>query len=314
MGAGVGQVRAAALVRRARPRDRRGVATVLGALLVLGILVAAFGLVLTQAVPAWMAQEESGLEAGVAGSLEGLQATLALQAGTGAPPVAYQGISLSSGTVPLLASPTVGSLVFSPRTPGAFVNVSWSSGGALVGWENRSLGALTVALPNRYLPPVDYTLQGGMVVAAAPGGPAYRLVSPPPIAFSRSGGTETIDATWVTMEGPGVSTGGAGPHQIVDQLLGRTVTTGPATTASAGTLAVSWTVGGPLACPFAAWAALALAGAGVPPSQYSITAPAACGTGGAGTVTMVVVAGIGSFTLRSIDVGLGITAGTGGGP
>ena len=58
--------------RRRRARSDRGVAPILGALLVLVIVLTAFALVLTQALPIWMAQDETSLGPGVEGALASL--------------------------------------------------------------------------------------------------------------------------------------------------------------------------------------------------------------------------------------------------
>ncbi|MGI0068120.1 MAG: hypothetical protein ACREB9_06865, partial [Thermoplasmata archaeon] len=149
--------------RRRLARSRRGVAAIIGALFAVLIFLTVFGLVLSQALPVWMAQDETAFTESAQGALASLQSTIGLQSISGAPTVAFTPISLSSTSVPVLASATIASLAFAAPTPSGFVNVSWSSSSGPA-YQNRTLGRLAVGLPNRYIPAETLDFEDGAVL------------------------------------------------------------------------------------------------------------------------------------------------------
>ncbi len=296
-------------VRRRRPRSDRGVAPILGALLVLVIVLTAFALVMTQALPVWMAQDETSLGRGVEGSLASLQASVDLQSAFGAPAVVYQPIPLSSGSVPVLAAPTIGSAAFAPAGPTGYANVTWSatSGGG-AGSENVSFGELWVELPNRYIPSSTFAFEGGAVISESGNGPPT-IASPPPFAVGASGGNRTVELTLVSMTGPPQSIGGAGSHEIVDQL--RAVQ--DLSRSEAAGFTVTWTIQSSFACAWAAWALPALADSGLPSTAYSVQGPTGCAAGGGASGTLVVsISGVTWLSVDRLTVALSLSAAGGG--
>ena len=295
--------------RRRRARSDRGVAPILGALLVLVIVLTAFALVLTQALPIWMAQDETSLGQGVEGALASLQASLELQSAFDAPAVVYQAIALSSGSVPVLATPTVGSAAFDPAGPAGYVNVSWaaSSGGG-VGSENVSFGELWVELPNRYIPSATYAFEGGAVLSQS-GSAAPTVASPPPFAVGASGGNRSVALTLISMTGAPQSIGGAGSHEIVDQLR---ASQGISRSDAAG-LRVTWTVQSAFACAWTAWALVALSDSGLPATAYSVHGPVGCAAGGgAGEPLVVSLTGVTWLSVDLLTVAISLSAAGGG--
>ncbi len=102
--------------RRARrlKGSKRGVVAVIGTLLALLVFFALFGIFLTEYVPLWMVDNESQFTAQAAASFAQLKSNLDFQYTIGGPISFGTPFTLTSGSVPLIAAPTQGTLVFLP--------------------------------------------------------------------------------------------------------------------------------------------------------------------------------------------------------
>lgn len=279
----------------------------MGALLVLAIGLVAFTLVVTEAVPAWMAQNETVLEEQAQASFAQLQATVDLQDAFGSPHTGLTSIGLTSGAVPVLASPTQGSLLFEADSIPAFANISVAPGvgGTTPFDRNVSLGQLTAVLPNRYIPAETLRFENGAVFVAGSSS-ASRLLYAPLFALTGSGSNTSLTFTIVSMTGPTTGVSGTGTQQIVDTVNSTaSLVSHGAPSADGGyrPIRLALTLGSPNACAWASYLQESLADAGIPTTQYTVGVPTGCASGAAGfgittlTVDAITVATIGWLTL-----------------
>lgn len=295
-------------------RQRRGVASVVGALLVLLIALIAFTLIFSEAVPVWMAQNETALSEQVQAAFAQLQATVDLQAAFGSPHMGLTSIGLTSAAVPVLATPTRASLLFEQDSIPAFVNLSVTPGadGTIPYQRNVSLGELSVDLPNRYIPSQTLRFENGAVFVV--GGSSSRLLFAPLFSVEPAGPNTTLTMTLVSMTGPTAGNSAPGTQQIADTLQSETTAVShgaPRPEGGYGNLSLTLSIGSPNACAWSAFFLGALASAGLPDGAYTVTPPPGCSAGSAGF-------GVVSVTLVSLSeatvtwLGLGVDIGNGG--
>jgi hypothetical protein len=287
-----------------------------GALLVLLIALVAFTLVFTEAVPVWMAQNETALAEQVQSSFAQLQATVDLQDAFGSPHTGITSIGLTSSAVPVLATPTQGSLLFEQNSVPAFVNLSAATGaGGTAAYDtNVSLGQLSAVLPNRYIPSETVRFENGAVFVAGASSSA-RLLFAPLFSLDRSGTNTSLAFTIVSMTGPTAGVSGLGTQQIVDTLHSTTSAvshgaSGPGGGFGAVTLTIR--LGSPNACAWATFFEGALAESGVPGANYTVASPEACSSGsvGFGLVTLTMDS-ITFATVTWLTLSVGLEAGGG---
>jgi hypothetical protein len=212
--------------RRARRlrHESRGVVAVIGTLLALLVFFALFGIFLTQYVPLWMTDNESLLVAESSTSFATFKSIIDQQYALGGPQTVGTPFAISSQSVPLIAQPTEGTLVFLPNScPGAggvpfytsggieggnggsssatkqygqpvnpafcaFANITESVGPG--GYKNYgqaiATGSLQLVLPNRYYTPETFYFEDDGVVQTQSVG--YQVMAfPPPLNISSVG-------------------------------------------------------------------------------------------------------------------------------
>ncbi len=298
--------------RRRSSRSRRGVASIIGALLALLIFLVAFGLVLTEAVPVWMAQDEIALSRGATSALTNLQATLVVQASTGAPRTAFTPIPLGSGSVPVLAVPTVGFAEFLSGVPTGFINVTWTNATTgTVQFENVSLGAVEVSLPNRYTTPQTLTMEDGAVLASEGTAPTT-VAYPPALAILPGARGPSVALTLVSMTGIAESVSGPGTQEIVDTLTGSATFHEASSASSALPDGFTFVIGNAFACAWGSYLSGIASGAGLTPSEFTLSGPTSCaGPQPSFGVVSLSIHAIASMSLTVGDVAISFAAGTG---
>lgn len=192
----------------------------------------------------------------------------------------------------MLASPTQGSLLFEQDSVPAFVNLSAApgAGGTAAYDTNVSLGALSVVLPNRYIPSETLRFENGAVFVAGTSSSA-RLVFAPLFSLHRSGTNTSLAFTIVSMTGPTAGVSAPGTQQIADTLQSTTGVAShgaPGPGEGFGPITLTVRMGSLNACAWATYFEGALAESGVPSANYTVASPGTCssGTPGFGVVTL----------------------------
>ena len=294
-------------IRRLR-RSRRGVATVIGALLVVVIFVAVFGVFLTQTVPVWMNQNETSWTDSAEQSMASFKGDVDLQYSLGASPAYSVPFSLSSSGVPVLASPTQGALVFVPGTTSSYANVSLSSGpdGAPYA-DNASTGTLTMSLPNRYASPETLAFQNDAVIRV-PNGANATIDFTPLFSLHRVAGNTSLALAVIETVGGERSANAPGLQQVLSTLLSRSTVTSHGAAGTNGTFqpfGVTLRIGSAYACAWQAFLADAVSDSGIAPGGYTLSGPS---SGCAGTV-LLTLSSVSYCTLYLADIDIAVGTG-----
>lgn len=295
--------------RRFRPlrRSRRGVATVIGALLVVVILFTIFGVFLTQTIPVWMDQNETSWANGAEQSMATFKSDVDLQYSLGAPPVYSVPFALTSSGVPVLASPTQGSLVFTSGGATSYANLTISGGpGSTPYTENASTGTLSMNLPNRYATSETLAFQNDAVIRA-PSGTNATIDFAPLFTLRHVPGNTSLALVLVSAVGAARSTSAPGTQPAASTLLDRTIVTTSGLFGAHGTTAgpfgVTLRLGSIYACAWDVYLAGALSASGIPVGEYSLSGPTA---GCAGTVELTLTdVSFCTIYLAEIDIAVG---------
>ena len=212
-----------------------------GTLLALLVFFALFGIFITQYVPLWMTDNESGFTSEASASFANFKAGVDDQYILNGPPTYGTSFTISSGGVPLLAQPTEGTLLFLPTTCPAGFNTG-SSGGTIAGqpvhptycvFENITLsagpggsglysqhvpsGVLEMVLPNRYYSAETFYFEDDAVVQSQ-GGPQQILALPPPLSVTTVTGNTSVATSFLQLYGNASTVIGQGAEQVFSHL------------------------------------------------------------------------------------------------
>lgn len=144
---------------------------VIGTLLALLVFFALFGIFLTQYVPLWMTDNEALLVAQSSTSFATFKSIVDQQYALGGPQTVGTPFAISSQSVPLIAQPTEGSLVFLPNScPGAGGVPFYTFGGVESG--NSGTANSSNAVTKQYGQPVSptYCAFANITESVGPGG------------------------------------------------------------------------------------------------------------------------------------------------
>lgn len=199
---------------------------VIGTLLALLVFFTLFGVFLTEYLPLWMTENESAFTASTALSFANFKSNVdsQYQFSADAPATLATPFTMSSASVPLLAQPTEGSLLFLPSTcpkqfivnpvngtigqplfPGycMFANVTLSHGPGGSGLYSARIatGALEMVLPNRYYTAETFFFEDDAVIQSQAGGYQVMAVNPPLNITKTVAGNTTITTSLLQMYG-----------------------------------------------------------------------------------------------------------------
>lgn len=296
--------------RRWRARGRRGVVSVIGAILSLLFFYALFGIFLTQYVPLWMSENEAAFTGSAQTSLATLKSNIDLQTALRSPPVYSTPFTLASQGIPLIAQPTTGQLTFTPRTAGVFVSLTVTPGPAGQSHfvQNVSLGSLSVGLPNRYYPQQTFQLADDAVVQSQ--GPTAQVLAYPPLLSVNSSGTSSgVSAAIVQLFGNSTQITSTGTVEVYSHYL-----FSQATTIAAPNVTVTLKIGTLYPCAWWTFLNKTVTSAlelGLPASAVALSpsaSPCATYSAAAGMVE-IVFTGLTSFTL--VQSGISLVLGVG---
>jgi hypothetical protein len=282
------------------------VATVIGALLVVVIFFTIFGVFLTQTIPVWMSQNETSWTNSGEMSMAAFKTDVDLQYSLGASPVYSVPFSLSSSGVPVLASPTQGSLLFTGGGSSAYANLTISAGPGTIPYaQNVSTGTLTMNLPNRYASPETLAFQNDAVIRVPNGAPPTIAFSPL-FALRHMPGNTSLALVLLNTVGAERSTSAPGTQPVSSTLLARSVITTHdlfGANGSAGSFGVTLRIGSIYACAWEEYFANALSVSGIAPGSYTLSGPT---TGCAGTVLLTLTSvSFCTLYLAEIDIAVG---------
>jgi hypothetical protein len=202
------------------------VVAVIGTLLALLVFFTLFGVFLTEYLPLWMTENEAAFTAAAALSFANFKSNVdsQYQFGANAPATLGTPFTMSSGNVPLLAQPTLGSLMFLPSTcpkqfiinpvngtlgqplfPGycMFTNISLSHGPGGSGYysQHYATGALEMLLPNRYYSGETFFFEDDAVIQSQAGGYQVMSVNPPLNVTHNAAGNTTVTTSLLQLYG-----------------------------------------------------------------------------------------------------------------
>jgi len=267
-----------------------------------------FGVFISEYLPLWMTDNESQFTSQTQASLAQFKSDMDLQTALRGPAVYATPFTMSSQGVPVLAQPTAGVLNFVPSTPGLFTNVSMTPGpgGAAKFYQNFSLGALTMSLPNRYYSSQFFEFEDDAVIQAQSTSQQLMLY-PPGLALNASGTSYGVTLTLVQMLGNATQSVSTGTQEVYSHyLFSQAFTSAP----SVGTVSGKWILGTHYSCAWTRFLETQFATAGL--GAHATVSPAKCVTNTLGLAQNIVVTftGLASFTLVlaefSISVGVGI--------
>jgi hypothetical protein len=298
---------------RRRRLDARGVSVILGALLVVVMVLAVAGMVVTKGVPAWMGQNEASYSEEAAGSLTALAATWEGQILHGGPSVLSNSIPLASAGVPLLASPTVARLAFTPSAVGVYENLTVTQGSTTLFRWNTSMSTLALVVPNRYATPETYLLQGEAVLGR-PNGGAGSMLTDPLFSLFMNGSFVSFDATLLEIQGTAFSFSGPSEATLTSTLGQRA--NGWSNPSATQALTVTIGIGSFDACSWYHYLAQLPANAGLAASGYSLSptsiSQVGCRTPGAAPSSISLeIHGLASVNLQSAVIDLALNSGGG---
>jgi hypothetical protein len=208
-------------------RNRRGLVAVVGTLLSLLVFLSLFGVFLTFYLPVWMTDNEANFTSGITTSMAELQSDMVLQAEYGAPAILSTPFTMSSNSVPLLSVPTIGTLAFLPRTPGASVSLSipnfLAANTPYKQTFGGSLGTLQLTLPNRYYTPETLQFEDGAVIQYQSDTNQF-MAYPPIFSLEKEGSTLHLTMMLTQMYGNATRLTSPGTIEVYSQLLGQTQT------------------------------------------------------------------------------------------
>ena len=207
---------------------------VVGTLLALLVFFALFGIFLTQYVPLWMEENESQLSVQIQASLSTFKSGVDDQYILGNIPVYSVPFTVTSGTVPLLAQPTVATISSIPGCPDGFYTTNGtperiascdferlalsSSTCASPCQDNvynqtRATNYLEVDIPNRYYTPISYYFENDGLAAAQTSGHQWLFV-PPPLTITKTAGNLTVRLSQLVLFGNATTFNGVGTKDV----------------------------------------------------------------------------------------------------
>lgn len=269
--------------------DDDAVATVVGFVLVLALVVSMYAHVARVDVPRWGADAELAWDARAQDAL-GLAAAAATQRlaepgeSTILLPPAPEARSVDVPFLgPLRPLPPAGSVTFEPSCA-SFTATHVAAGGALVvDAQNLSTGCLVVSGRTTYSSPFQYRIEMGGLVRVQRDGAV--VLTPPALDAAASASAVNVTLALPSLEGPAT---GATTELANAQLSFAARGTAAGAAAAPNAQRVQWTMETRDPAAWSAWANASLSRAGIPTAQFRVTcSPADCSApSGAGEVVV----------------------------
>jgi hypothetical protein len=278
--------------------ERHGVVAVIGTLLALLVFFALFGIFLTQYVPLWMTDNESLLTAQASTSFASFKGFVDAQYVFGGPQSFGTPFVISSQSVPLIAQPTEGTLVFLPNTcPGGlyslgtipvgagadlgqpinpaycvFANYTESVGpGGVTNYAQQiQTGVLELNLPNRYYTPETFFYEDDGVVQSQSSG--YQVMAfPPPLNVTVAGTNTTVSDSFLQLYGNASTVFGQGSEMVYSHLkFTQLVTSNGGVSGTPTPFKFTFEIGTQYPCAWDPFLYHLLTNSGISPSNYRL--------------------------------------------
>jgi hypothetical protein len=213
-------------LRRLRT-DEEGVASTVGTIMALLVILTFMSLIVNQYVPVWSKDSEAAhmnTALGQFGAFKSnvdtqvLGAIIAQQSGRQYIPVAtYSPVTLGLDGVPIFASPTIGGLAINPVRGNWTVEFRYVTSGTTLEVTQRSQGRIVLAVANRYHIPQDIAYENGAIILAQRDGEAVRV--DPQFRVTRTGSAMTLAFAQVKLFGEG-SIQGTATEGIRSKVMG----------------------------------------------------------------------------------------------
>ncbi len=207
--------------------DRRGVASTVGTIMALLVVLTFLSLIVNQYVPVWTKDSEASHMSGALGQFGGfksnldtqvLNAMIAQQSGRAYIPVAtFSPVTLGIDGVPIFSSPTIGTLQADPNNGNWTVWFRYSTGGTTQTVSQASQGNVRLSVANRYAVQQDLVYENGAIVLYQRDGQAVRV--DPQMVATVSGGRLSLGASFVKIYGSGAISG-QGTEGIKSKVMG----------------------------------------------------------------------------------------------
>ncbi len=171
--------------RRTLRQDNEGVASTVGTIMALLVILTFFSLFINQYVPAYSKEAEAahmntvlGQFGSLKGSIDGqvLSAQVAANSGsTYIPTETYSSIQLGTEGIPVFSGPTVGRINGSGDDAPWSVRFDYTIGSSSYSVNQTSAGNVVLQVNNRYHVPFTIGYEGGAIIMAQRGGEAIRV-------------------------------------------------------------------------------------------------------------------------------------------
>lgn len=181
-------------------KDEDGVASTVGTVMALLVVLTFMSLIVNQYVPVWTKDSEAAHMNGALGQLgtfksdidgQILSALVAQQTGRAYIPISsFSPITLGTEGVPIFSSPTIGSLRVNQDKGNWTVEFRYTASGTTQRVSQQSQGNIGLTVANRYAIPQDLTYENGAIILHQRDGEAVRV--DPQFAA-------TLDATGVSL-------------------------------------------------------------------------------------------------------------------
>ncbi len=173
------------LTRRALKQDKGGVASTVGTIMALLVILAFFSIFINQYVPVWSKEAEAAHMSTVLGHFGALKSSideqiLAAQVAitsetTYIPTETYSPVQLGSEGIPVFSSPTVGRIDGRGEEAPWTIRFDYNIEGNRYSVSQSSAGNIVLTVANRYHVPFTMSYEGGSIIVSQTVGEAIRV-------------------------------------------------------------------------------------------------------------------------------------------
>ncbi len=209
------------------PKDEEGVASTVGTVMALLVVLTFMSLIVNQYVPVWTKDSEAAHMNDALGQLgnfksdvdsQVLNALIAQESGRAYIPISgFAPITLGTEGVPIFSSPTIGSLIVNANRGNWTVEFRYTTAGTTQRVSQQSQGNILLSVANRYHVPQDLAYENGAIILDQRDGEAVRV--DPQFAATLDANGVNMAMSQIKLFGSG-SIQGTGTEGIRSKVLG----------------------------------------------------------------------------------------------